>query len=69
MFQQDSAPSHKAIVTQDWLSENFHDHVTPNMWPPNSPDLNPAASATATLKTSQRFQETGRTKKKEINNK
>ena len=41
VFQQDSAPSHKAIVTQDWLSENFHDHVTPNMWPPNSPDLNP----------------------------
>ena len=41
VFQQDSAPSHKAIVTQDWLSENFYDHVTPNMWPPNSPDLNP----------------------------
>ena len=24
-----------------WLSENFHDHMTPNMWPPNSPDFNP----------------------------
>lgn len=41
VFQQDSAPSHRASITQDWLSENFYDHVTPNMWPPNSPDLNP----------------------------
>ena len=41
VFQQDSAPSHTAHVTQEWLSENFYDHVTPNMWPPNSPDLNP----------------------------
>ena len=23
------------------MAENFHDHVTPNLWPPNSPDLNP----------------------------
>ena len=41
MFQQDSAPSHKALTTQDWMAENFHDHVTPNLWPPSSPDLNP----------------------------
>lgn len=41
VFQQDSAPSHKAIVTQDWLSDNFYDHVIPNMWPSNWPDLNP----------------------------
>jgi len=27
--------------TQDWMSENLHDHITPNMWPPSSPDLNP----------------------------
>ena len=41
VFQQDSAPSHKAMTTQDWMSENLHDHITPNMWPPSSPDLNP----------------------------
>ena len=28
-------------ITQEWLSDHFHDHVTPNMWPPSSPDLNP----------------------------
>lgn len=40
VFQQDSAPSHKAMTTQDWMAENLHDHITPNMWPPSSPDLN-----------------------------
>lgn len=23
------------------MAENFHDHVAPNLWPPNSPDYNP----------------------------
>jgi len=23
------------------MADNFHDHVTPNVWPPSSPDLNP----------------------------
>ncbi|CAB3226072.1 unnamed protein product [Arctia plantaginis] len=41
VFQQDSAPSHKAMTTQDCMSENLHDHITPNLWPPSSPDLNP----------------------------
>ena len=41
VFQQDSAPSHKAMTTQDWMSENLHDYITPNMWPSSSPDLNP----------------------------
>ena len=41
VFQQDSAPAHTAHTTQEWLSDHFHDHVTPNMWPPSSPDLNP----------------------------
>ncbi|KAF2351053.1 hypothetical protein FHG87_018191 [Trinorchestia longiramus] len=40
VFQQDSVPFHKALKTQDCMAENFHDHVTPNLWPPNSPDLN-----------------------------
>lgn len=41
VFQQDSATAHTAHTTQEWLAENCHDHVTPNMWPPSSPDLNP----------------------------
>jgi inhibitor of nuclear factor kappa-B kinase subunit alpha len=41
VVQQDSAPCHKAKKTQDWMADHFHDHVTPNMWPPSSPDLNP----------------------------
>ncbi|XP_046868909.1 uncharacterized protein LOC124461437 [Drosophila willistoni] len=40
IFQQYYAPSHKAMATQDWMAENFHDHITPNLWPPSSPDLN-----------------------------
>ena len=41
VFQQDSAPAHAARKTQKWLEDNFFDHVTPDMWPPNSPDCNP----------------------------
>ena len=37
VFQQDFAPSHKALTTQDWISENLHD----NIWPSSSPDINP----------------------------
>ena len=29
VFQEDSAPSHKAVTTQDWISENLHDHISP----------------------------------------
>ena len=39
IFQQDSAPSHKALTTQDWMSESLHDHITPNIWTPSSTDL------------------------------
>ena len=41
IFQQDSAPSHKAQTTQDWLAEHFHVHITPDLRPPSSLDLNP----------------------------
>lgn len=41
VFQQDSAPAHTARKTQEWISVNFYDHVTPDLWPPNSPDCNP----------------------------
>ena len=41
IFQQNSTPAHKAMTTQDWMADNFHDHITPNLWPPCSQDLNP----------------------------
>ena len=48
-FQQDGAPSHKAIETQAFLRENCPDFISVDThwrradgeWPPNSPDLNP----------------------------
>ena len=40
-FQQDSAPAHKAKLTQEWISENFPDFISAQEWPPYSPDLNP----------------------------
>ncbi|KAM3173076.1 hypothetical protein ACTXT7_013209 [Hymenolepis weldensis] len=30
VFQQASAPSHKALKRQNWMVENFHHHVTPH---------------------------------------
>lgn len=41
VWQQDSAPCHTSGKSQKWLSENFYDFTSPNVWPPNSPDLNP----------------------------
>jgi len=40
-FQQDSAPAHKAKLTQDWCRTNFPDFISSAEWPPYSPDLNP----------------------------
>lgn len=40
-FQQDSAPAHKAKMTQDWCKAHFPDFITTAEWPPYSPDLNP----------------------------
>lgn len=41
VFQQDSAPGHKARTTQQWLKENFYNFWRHELWPPSSPDLNP----------------------------
>ena len=41
VFQQDSAPSHKAKSTQQWLSENVPAFISTSEWPATSPDLNP----------------------------
>ena len=50
-FQQDGAPSHRAVETQEWIEQNFPDFIKVDShwganpavkgdWPPNSPDLN-----------------------------
>ena len=41
IFQQDSAPAHRAKETVELLSNETPDFITPLLWPPNSPDLNP----------------------------
>jgi len=41
IFQQDSAPAHRARETIELLSRMTPDFIGPEMWPPNSPDLNP----------------------------
>ena len=48
-FQQDGAPGHKAIETQNFIRANCPDFISVDThwrnndgdWPPNSPDLNP----------------------------
>ena len=40
-FQQDSAPAHRARETVELLTRETPDFITPLLWPPNSPDLNP----------------------------
>lgn len=41
VFQQNSAPSYKAQRMQEWTAENFQNYLTPNIWPPTFPTLNP----------------------------
>jgi len=41
VFQQDSAPGHKAKTTQEWLQRNFPAFINAEVWPSGSPDLNP----------------------------
>jgi len=41
VFQQDSAPAHKAKKTQEWLQRNFPAFISAECWPSGSPDLNP----------------------------
>jgi len=42
IFQQDSAPAHRAQETVALLSRETPDFILPPwLWPPNSPDLNP----------------------------
>jgi len=41
VFQQDSAPAHRARDTIHLLQRETPDFIGPDLWPPNSPDLNP----------------------------
>jgi transposase len=41
IFQQDSAPAHRAKETVELLRREAPDFISPLLWPPNSPDLNP----------------------------
>lgn len=41
IFQQDSAPAHKAKTTQAWLRKNLPGFIAAEEWPSSSPDLNP----------------------------
>ena len=41
VFQQDSAPAHRARSTIEFLRHETPDFISPDLWPPNSPDLNP----------------------------
>ena len=41
VFQQDSAPPHRAKDTVSYLKENTPDFISPDEWPVSSPDINP----------------------------
>jgi transposase len=41
IFQQDSAPAHRAHDTVRLLEQATPAFISPDLWPPNSPDLNP----------------------------
>lgn len=41
VFQQVSAPAHRAKITQEWLKKHVPAFIPPSLWPPCSPDLNP----------------------------
>ena len=41
VFQQDSASAHRAHDTVQLLQQETPEFIAPDLWPPNSPDLNP----------------------------
>ena len=41
IWQQDSAPAHRANVTQRWMDNNFANYWPWALWPPSAPDANP----------------------------
>ena len=41
VFQQDNMPSHRARATVEYLRQATPEFISPDLLPPNSPDLNP----------------------------
>jgi len=41
VFQQDGAPAYRVRDTVTMLQRETPEFIPPEMWPPNSPDLNP----------------------------
>ena len=41
VFQQDSAPAHRALETIKLLTVETREFIPPTLWPPNTSDLNP----------------------------
>jgi len=44
IFQEDSAAAHRARHTISLLERNTPAFIAPDLWPPNSPDINPVDS-------------------------
>lgn len=40
-FQQDGARAHTSRASDEWLNTNINGYISPEDWPPNSPDLSP----------------------------
>ena len=41
LFQQDGARAHTSRASLEWLNTNINGYISPEDWPPNSPDLSP----------------------------
>ena len=41
MFLQDSTPAHRAHATVEYLRHDTPEFISPDLWSPNSPELNP----------------------------
>jgi len=56
IFQQDSAPAHRARDTIALLRQEMPDFISPDQWPTNSPDMNPVGcNATAGLRETRKW--------------